>query len=92
MEVVSVNTCNTGVPEGWWYGSPSHARKCDYLVEHDNGQFCAVYTFDRVSNKNKEGKFSFIGLKEVTEKMICDYIEKNFSINSPQKSPQYHKM
>ena len=92
MEVVSVNTCKSGSPSGWWYGDPKHARKCDYLVEHNNGEFCAVYTFDRVSAKNKNGRFSFIGLKKVTDTMISDYIEENFSINDPQKSPQYHEM
>ena len=92
MEIISVNTCNTGNPAGWWYGDPEHAKKCDYLVEHNNGEFRELYTFETVSARDSEGRFSFIGLRKEGNPIIVDNIKAKFHINNPQKSPQYQQI
>ena len=89
MEIVSVNTCNTGNPAGWWYGNPKHAKKCDYLVEHNNGDFCALYTFDDVSERTSDKKFSFKGLKEEKNSIIVEKIKEKFQITNSRNSLHY---
>lgn len=92
MEVVIVNTTNTGDPAGWWYGDDEHAESCDYLVEENNGKIVKVYTFSRTSEKDKNGRFSFLNLVEVKSSIIVDRIKKDVDVSrkrGEQKSIRY---
>ena len=80
MEVVIVNTTDSGDPAGWWYGDDKHAESCDYLVEENNGKIINVYTFSGTSEKDKNGRFSFLNLVEVKSSIIVDRIKKIFSV------------
>lgn len=92
MEVVIVNTTNTGDPAGWWPGSNKHAESCDYLVEENNGKIVNVYTFSGTSEKDKNGRFSFLNLVEVKSSIIVDRIKKDVDVSrkqGEQKSIRY---
>ena len=84
MNIVAVNTSNTGKPAGWWYGNPNSARNCDYLVEERNGKVYAVYTFDDVSECDSNGRFSFKGLKNVNDSMIFNHIKERLNLSRVQ--------
>ena len=88
MEVVIVCTSNTGVPEGYWKASPNHARAVDYVVEERNGKIHAVYEFSNVSNRNADGRFSFDGLKDVTNTAIGQKIKNNLDVSRSQGESQ----
>ncbi len=80
MKIVFVNTTKSGIPDGWWFGEPDDARKCDYLVEIRNKKPVAVYTFSKVSDKRVDGRFSFIGLEKVTTSIIKTEIIQRITI------------
>ena len=92
MEVVIVNTTDSGDPAGWWPGDNKHAAKCDYLAEENHGKIINVYTFSRTSEKDKNGRFSFLNLVEVKSSIIVDRIKKDVDVSrkqGEQKSIRY---
>lgn len=92
MEVVIVNTTDSGDPAGWWPGSNKHAESCNYLVEENNGKIVNVYTFSGTSEKDKNGRFSFLNLVKVKSSIIVDRIKKDVDVSrkqGEQKSIRY---
>lgn len=81
MKVVVVNTTKTGEPAGWWHGDNKHAAKCSYLVEENHGEIIHVYTFSGTSEKDKNDRFSFLNLVEVTDSMIVDRIRNDVDVS-----------
>ena len=84
MDVVSVNATNSGEPEGRWKGDPDRASKADYLVEEHNGEVYKVYEFTGVSKLDADGRFSFKGLKDVTDTQPDRYVKDNLDVSRKQ--------
>lgn len=84
MKIVIVNTNKTGDPTGWWHGKTEIVRKCDYLVEEQNGEIKGVYEFSGISTKTKDNKFSFKGLKEVTAPIVIEEMRNKIDVSRKQ--------
>jgi len=74
MEVVSVNTKNTGDPAGSWKADPERLGNCDYVLDESSGK---VYSFSGVSKPDSNGRVNFIGLHEETSPIVLNQIKNN---------------
>lgn len=81
MEVVSVNTKNTGDPAGSWKADPKRLCECDYVLDESSGK---VYVFDGVSKPDSNGRVNFKGMKEETSSIIINQIKKNINTSHSQ--------
>lgn len=88
MKTVIVNTSHSNAPAGCWTGNPEHAKECDYLIEENNGEIKAIYEFSGVSDKDKDGKFNFKGLKEVTDSVVIGSIKSKVDISRKRGEQQ----
>ena len=88
MKIAVVNTTHSNAPAGCWTGNPENAKDCDYLVEENNCEIKAIYEFSGVSDKDKDGKFNFKGLKEVTDPVVTGSIKSKVDISRKKGEQQ----
>lgn len=88
MKIVIVNTTHSNAPAGCWAGNPENAEECDYLVEENNGEIKTIYEFSGVSDKNKDGRFNFKGLKEVTDPVVIGALKSRVDISRKKGEQQ----
>lgn len=81
MEVVSVNTKNSGDPTGSWKADPERLRNCDYVLDESSGK---IYSFSDVSNPDSAGRVNFIGLKEETSPIVAEQIHNKVDTTHSQ--------
>lgn len=81
MEVVSVNTKNTGNPAGNWKADPDRLRGCDYVLDELSGK---VYSFAGVSQPDSNGRVNFKGMTEETDPQVVNQIHKNVDTSHVQ--------
>ncbi|WP_191014131.1 hypothetical protein [Treponema zioleckii] len=84
MEIVIVNATRTHMPSGLWKADPVRASKADYLVEERNGKVYAVYEFTGVTRPNNDGRFSFQGLKDVSNSPVGKDIKQKLNLSRQQ--------
>ena len=92
MTVASVNTKRTGNPAGNWKADRERLEKCDYVVDTTSEK---VYSFDKVSQPDSNGRVNFIGLKEERDPQVVNQIKNSVDINrarGDQNPVHYHKI
>lgn len=88
MKIAVVNTSHSNAPAGCWTGNPENAKECDYIVEENNGEIKTIYEFSGVSDRDKDGKFNFKGLKEVTDPVVIGSIKSKVDISRKKGEQQ----